>query len=122
MLKLGVDCHNGLDRVNRSVTPGWSLHGRTHPIADGLHDLVLVDVDAANTPDLIRRPSHHFGDVLIGQTGLNELRAKGPAEIVNMLLASRTIIVDVKYPYFAAHLGESMSERISGPRRSFRRH
>lgn len=54
-------------------------------LADCHNDTRLVNINTANSCDLIRRPSHDVGGFLIGHIGQDQLGAKSAPDIVQML-------------------------------------
>lgn len=99
-------------------TPETSPLYLENPRTDGADDTGLVDVDAPDRDDLVRRPTHDVGDLAIRQVGLGEqARAERAAHVVQVLpLALAGFFIDVFDASLVANAVEAASEAIAGPR------
>ncbi len=72
-------------------------------LADCHSDLPLVNINAPDAADLIRRPAHDVRDLFVGETCLEQFRAERAAQIVNVLGPLCPVVVGMKDASLAAN-------------------
>ena len=95
--------------------PGLQLGSQAAPkaLADCHTNVALVNVGSPDASNLPGRPAHDVSDFFVGLMGKDQLGAKGPAKVVDMLLFGRSgFWIDMDDVGVIAHPVEACSKPI----------